>query len=77
MIRQLMDRSLVRVGGEDDSLGRPFLYVTTRQFLTLFGLHCLEDLPNYATLRRQRTLPAIADAGHDEDHEDEVQEPAA
>ncbi len=77
MIRQLMDRSLVRIGGEDDSLGRPFLYVTTRQFLTLFGLHCLEDLPNYATLRRQRTLPAIADAGHDEDHEDEVQEPAA
>ena len=71
MIRQLMDRSLVRIGGEDDSLGRPFLYVTTQQFLTLYGLHRLEDLPNYATLRRQRSLPAIAEVCHDEDAEDE------
>ena len=69
MIRQLMDRSLVRVGGEDDSLGRPFLYVTTRQFLTMFGLYRLEDLPNYATLRRQRTLPAIAEIDDDEHEE--------
>ncbi len=69
MIRQLMDRGLVRIGGEDDSLGRPFLYVTTKQFLTMFGLHRLEDLPNYSTLRRQRTLPAIAETG-DEDEEE-------
>ena len=47
MIRQLMDRGLVRIGGEDDSLGRPFLYTTTKQFLTMFGLYRLEDLPNY------------------------------
>ena len=77
MIRQLMDRSLVRIGGEDDSLGRPFLYLTTRQFLTLFGLHRLEDLPNYATLRRQRTLPAIAEIGDDEDEENDVEWEAA
>ena len=70
MIRQLMDRSLVRIGGEDDSLGRPFLYVTTRQFLTMFGLYRLEDLPNYATLRRQRSLPAIAVTGDDEEEPD-------
>lgn len=76
MIRQLMDRSLVRIGGEDDSLGRPFLYLTTRQFLTLFGLHRLEDLPNYDTLRRQRTLPAIAEACEDDDENDEQEEAA-
>lgn len=60
MIRQLLDRGLVRVGGEDDSLGRPFLYETTRQFLSMFGLRRLEDLPNHDSLRRQRTLPALA-----------------
>lgn len=38
MIRQLIDRGLVRIGGEDNSLGRPFLYETTRQFLSMFGL---------------------------------------
>jgi segregation and condensation protein B len=71
MIRQLLDRGLVKVGGEDDSLGRPFLYITTRQFLTMFGLYRLEDLPNYATLRRKRTLPAIAEISADEDDDDE------
>lgn len=67
MIRQLMDRGLLRIGGEDDSLGRPFLYETTRQFLSMFGLRKLEDLPNYGTLRRQRTLPAIAEINDEEE----------
>ena len=70
MIRQLMDRGLVRIGGEDDSLGRPFLYVTTKQFLTMFGLYRLEDLPNYSTLRRQRKLPAIAEIPDDDEAEE-------
>jgi segregation and condensation protein B len=76
MIRQLMDRGLVRIGGEDDSLGRPFLYVTTKQFLTMFGLYRLEDLPNYSTLRRQRTLPAIAETGDDDEDDQEIDEAA-
>ena len=69
MIRQLMDRGLVRIGGEDDSLGRPFLYETTRQFLTMFGLRRLEDMPNYTTLRRERKLPAIAQTPDDDDED--------
>lgn len=52
MIRQLIDRGLVKVGGEDDSLGRPFLYVTTRQFLDMFGLGRIQDLPDYDQLGR-------------------------
>ena len=53
MIRQLVDRGLVKVGGEDDSLGRPFLFVTTRQFLDMFGLGRVQDLPNFDTIGRQ------------------------
>ncbi len=45
MIKQLMERNLVRIGGTDDSLGRPFLFVTTPQFLETFGLRDLDDLP--------------------------------
>ena len=52
MLKQLMDRGLVRITGEDDSLGRPFLYGTTRQFLEEFGLGKLDDLPMSDTLRR-------------------------
>jgi len=54
MIRQLIDRGLVRVGGEDDSLGRPFLYVTTRDFLGMYGLQSISDLPDFEALRRRR-----------------------
>ena len=53
MLRQLMERGLVRITGEDDSLGRPFLYGTTRQFLEEYGFGSLDDLPMAETLRRR------------------------
>ena len=52
ILKQLMDRELVRILGEDDSLGRPFLYETTRKFLEVFGLRDHEDLPLAEKLRR-------------------------
>ncbi|MFM9964295.1 MAG: SMC-Scp complex subunit ScpB [Planctomycetaceae bacterium] len=63
MLKQLMERELVRIAGEDDSLGRPFLYETTRNFLELYGLQSLDDLPMADRLRRRRTpAPDTADA---------------
>lgn len=69
MLRQLMERGLVRITGEDDSLGRPFLYGTTRQFLEEYGFGSLDDLPMADTLRR-RDEPEEVDeleAGADEE----------
>ena len=60
MLKHLMDRSLVRIGGEDDSLGRPFLYETTRQFLELFGLRSLDALPMAESLRKPRAVPMLS-----------------
>jgi len=51
MLKQLMDRGLVRIAGEDNSLGRPYLYETTRKFLEIFGLRSLDDLPLVDGLR--------------------------
>jgi segregation and condensation protein B len=51
MLKYLMERGLVRIAGEHDSLGRPYLYETTKQFLELFGLRTLADLPRAAELR--------------------------
>lgn len=45
MLRQLMERDLVAIGGRAEDLGRPNVYVTTRHFLAFFGLSRLEDLP--------------------------------
>ena len=46
--------------GEDDSLGRPFLYETTRQFLELFGLRSLDALPMAESLRKPRAVPMLS-----------------
>jgi segregation and condensation protein B len=52
VIRQLMEKGLVRVAGRHDSLGRPQLYGTTKKFLQAFGLNTLQDLPEVESLRR-------------------------
>ena len=48
LLRQLMDRDLVRIVGRSEELGRPFLYGTTKRFLQLFGLKGLDELPRAA-----------------------------
>ncbi len=45
LLRQLMERDLVRIVGRSEELGRPFLYGTTRRFLQVFGLRYIEELP--------------------------------
>lgn len=45
ILRQLMEKDLVRILGRSEELGRPYLYGTTRQFLRMHGLRDLEDLP--------------------------------
>ena len=45
VVRQLMEKGLIRIAGRDDSLGRPVLYGTTKKFLQTFGLKSLRDLP--------------------------------
>jgi len=45
VLRQLMERGLVRMAGRDDSLGRPQVYGTTKKFLQAFGLKNIRELP--------------------------------
>ncbi len=62
IIKHLMERGLVKITGEDDSLGRPYLYGTTRQFLEQFGIAGLEDLPNAEHLRPSSASTETASA---------------
>ncbi|MGD9854904.1 MAG: SMC-Scp complex subunit ScpB [Planctomycetaceae bacterium] len=66
MLKQLMERSLIRITGEDDSLGRPYLYGTTRQFLELFGLRSAADLPLAEQLSADKVSAAEAGAADGE-----------
>lgn len=53
MLRQLLEKGLIKIAGRSPELGRPFLYATTREFLTQFGLNSLSALPRAANLAGQ------------------------
>lgn len=45
LLRQLMEKDLVRIAGRSEELGRPYLYGTTKHFLHVFGLPSTDNLP--------------------------------
>jgi segregation and condensation protein B len=47
-LRTLLEKRLVRIVGKDQGPGRPILYGTSREFLSLFNLADLKDLPTLA-----------------------------
>ena len=51
ILRMLAERGLIAVTGRKDEPGRPLLYGTTPDFLSLFGLRDLSDLPTLRDLR--------------------------
>lgn len=66
VLRTLMDRRLVKITGRAEELGRPMLYGTTRNFLNVFGLATLDDLPAVEGLVRQASYrPAAPVAASD------------
>jgi segregation and condensation protein B len=44
-LNTLIERELIAEVGRKDAPGRPVLYATTDQFLSLFGLNSVQDLP--------------------------------
>lgn len=44
-VQTLVARSLVENVGRKDTVGRPILYATTKEFLTYFGLTSIDELP--------------------------------
>lgn len=56
VLRSLMERRLIKIVGRAEELGRPMLYGTTRQFLEVFGLSSLKDLPKAEELRPKEPI---------------------
>ena len=56
ILKQLEDRNWVEVIGHRETVGRPGLYATTRQFLDDLGLASLDQLPVIETPAQQASL---------------------
>ncbi len=86
VIKNLIERSLIKIVGRKNIPGRPFMFGSTRRFLEVFGLDRLEDLPSLKefdgldesklpTILRQQIPPELFD-GETIDTDDDVAEDA-
>ena len=76
VLQTLLERSLVKIRGRKEVIGRPLLYGTTTEFLKYFGLKDLTELPKIEELaelldRAESQSPAAADSGGMENQQQE------
>lgn len=45
VIKTLLERGLIRIIGKSDEVGHPLVYGTTKEFMEMFSLNSLKDLP--------------------------------
>lgn len=45
IIASLLEKNLITISGRAETIGRPLLYSTTKEFLIYFGLSSIKDLP--------------------------------
>lgn len=65
VLRNLLDRRLIRVKGRAELVGRPLLYEITDEFLKYFGVTSVADLPRHAELTRE--LGELRMAGNEQE----------
>lgn len=74
VLKTLLDRGLVRIIGKKEEVGRPLLYGTTPEFLRVFNLRDLTELP---TLREFYDLSAEDQSRVEAEHGEKPQTPSA
>jgi segregation and condensation protein B len=66
VLKQLEDRNWIEVIGHRETVGRPALYATTRQFLDDLGMTSLDQLPTYDSAQAQANAFArLTEEGED------------
>ena len=68
-LRLLTEHRLVQIVGQAEVPGRPNLYGTSREFLRVFGLGSLDDLPLVDGFERPKEVPSTAESSAPEDEE--------
>jgi len=77
VLRMLLEKKLVRVLGRKDIPGRPMIYGTTRQFLEVFNLKDLRDLPSPKEIESLGTEAESLFSTADDGPENQLSPPSA
>lgn len=59
ILRMLLERKIIRVLGRREIPGRPLIYATTKQFLEIFDLKNLKDLPTPEEIEELKPDPIV------------------
>jgi len=84
VIKNLIERNLLKIVGRKNIAGRPFMFGTTRRFLEVFGLDRLEDMPSLKefdgldesklpTILREKIPPELFDDEDSGENTDETE----
>ena len=65
-LEKLLERGLVRVLGKRDTIGHPMVYGTTDEFLRLFGLNKISELPDLQVFAAKQLQEKQEDLPFDE-----------
>jgi segregation and condensation protein B len=71
-IKTLLDRRLIKIVGHQSSVGQPALYGTSDDFLKIFGLKSLSDLPTLRDLKELDSDPGEETDMYDNNLREEV-----
>ena len=58
-IQRLLEKSLIKIAGKADSIGKPLLYATSTGFMEHFGLSSTKDLPQLKDLASEENTNSI------------------
>ena len=65
VVNTLVEKGIIEIKGRKEALGKPLLYGTTNEFLKIFGLNAIEELP------KLRDMDELAQIHHDESNEND------
>lgn len=63
VLKTLVEKKLVRIMGKRDEPGQPLIYGTTKEFMEIFGLASLQDLPPLTDLKELAERHLVSQSG--------------
>jgi segregation and condensation protein B len=75
-IQKLLEKELIVIAGRNEQMvGKPLIYTTSRHFMDYFGINSSEELPKISeVLAEQVVMPTLVNADHFEVEGDQSQE---
>lgn len=74
-IQKLLEKELIVIAGRNEQMvGKPLIYATSRHFMDYFGINSADELPKINEVLADQVIPTLVNAEHFEVEADQLQE---